>query len=29
MIAKLRHHPLLQEITAFLVQTPALQPVLV
>jgi hypothetical protein len=29
MIAKLRHHPLLQEITAFLVQTPAVPPVVV
>lgn len=28
MIDKLRHHPLLQEITAFLVPTPVLQPVL-
>ncbi|MCE7981670.1 MAG: hypothetical protein DYG89_10790 [Caldilinea sp. CFX5] len=29
MIDKLRRHQLLQEIVAFLVQTPALQPVLV
>lgn len=28
MIDKLRHHPLLQEITTFLMQAPALQPVL-